>query len=277
MKILKSIFEISDKFDGLILDIWGVIHDGRELYPGVVDTLNKFHQHNKKIVMLSNAPRRSSVVIKKLDDLGVPRKAYDYAITSGEVMFEFVKNHKEWKNSPYYYIGPEKDSDLLHELGTKAVSNAKDAKFAFVTGYDDDDSPEDEKIEQLKEIKRYNLPLLCANPDMVIVRRNGMEALCSGVIAKQYEDMGGKVYYYGKPYSPAYEKCFSLLNMPKQRILAVGDNPDTDIKGARNMGIYPVLVTGGILGHAPNNEEIKNLLADKYNNITADAYIDCFR
>ena len=158
-------------------------------------------------------------------------------------------------NKNYLYIGPEKDVDLLDGLNYNLVQNAKDADFAITTGFDKDDSTIEEKLSQILDAKKYNLDLICVNPDMIVVKKSGLEMLCAGVIAKHYQEIGGKVTYYGKPYKSVYEISCKLFgdNIDKSKILAIGDGLETDISGANEFGIDNLLLTGGILSNSINN------------------------
>lgn len=249
--------DIIHRYDAFLLDLWGVIHDGATAYPEVHETLGSIREAGKKVIFLSNAPRRAAKAVEGLERLKIEKHLYDHVVTSGEVAYERLKARDmrafTLKGNRYTYIGPERDAGLLDGLDYVRVEHAKDADFVLVTGYDEDSSPIDEKKPQLEEAIRYQLPLICANPDWVIVRISGVRAYCAGVIAKQYEDMGGVVQYFGKPYPGVYRKSLALLEgVPLSRIAAIGDSLTTDIKGANGMGIDSYLIAGGILGEALN-------------------------
>lgn len=260
MKNLNSVAEFAENYDAFILDIWGVIHDGVEAYDGVLECLQQLKKANKKIIFLSNAPRRSYKVKNTLKVFGVTEDLYSDAISSGEVAYEIITSRYASANScNYFYIGPEKDSDLLS--GANFIqSEASKAKFAIVTGFDDDNSGLEEKLPQIEEALKHKLKLYCVNPDKIVVRQNGSSMLCAGVIGEYYAKQKGEVEFIGKPYTAVYEKCFALINkVPKNKIAAIGDNLDTDILGANNAGIDSVLCLGGVLKaeKKPYNQIIK--------------------
>lgn len=254
IKPISSLNHMIDAYDAFIIDLWGVVHDGRDLYPGALAALDYLRQHHKKILFLSNAPRRASKAVQGLERLGVPNTAYDKVLTSGETVFEWMTSRPFPEGSRFKMIGPDRDDDLLDELPIyHKVHDIADADFAIVTGYDDDASDEEEKTPQLKVAISRNIPLICANPDMVIVRLDGTRALCAGVIAQKYADMGGDVTYYGKPYTHVYNSCFQFFAEEygienRSRICAIGDNIDTDIQGGNNAGIDTYFIASGILG-----------------------------
>ncbi len=246
----NSISDIASKYDAFIIDLWGVIHDGIEIYDGVINCLENLRNHNKKIIFLSNAPRRVSKAKLVLDRLEIHAKLYDYLLTSGEVTFEYIKSGGHNLGSNYIILGPDRDDDLLDGLDNyKMVKNPIEANFVVVTGFDYDNSTIEDVSFELNEYRKYNLPLICANPDLIVVRKNGSMALCAGVIANYYNNLGGKVISFGKPNPNVYEKSIKLLNIKSTaRIAAIGDNLQTDIQGANNMGIDSYLIAGGILG-----------------------------
>ncbi len=263
---------ICNDYEHFILDVWGVIHDGTSVYDGVVDNLIKLRELNKKIYFLSNAPRRSHKVALTLEKFGITDNFYDFIMTSGEATYLSLKENQEnnfnkyGKN--YYYIGPEKDRDLLDGLDYKEVYNTKDANFAIATGFDDELSKEDEKLEHLEECLKNNLPLICVNPDLIVIKKSGQEMICAGLIAKQYKEMGGKVIYFGKPHKATYDTIFSLAKISdKSKIIAIGDGIETDIDGANKNGIDSALIGGGILsnilkikhGELPKKEDLTKL------------------
>lgn len=254
MQFKNNISELSDLYEYFIFDIWGVIHDGNTLYPGVVEAISLLRSKNKKICFLSNAPRRASKVSEALARLGIAPHLYDFILTSGEAAYlDLEKNQKNgFKDfgQNYTYIGPDKDLDLLDGLNYKIVNSAKDADFALATGFNEDNSTLEEKLPQILDAKKFDLPLICMNPDLIVVRQNGSESLCAGVLAKEYERMSGKVFYYGKPHESVYKiVCEIFNNSNNSKMIAIGDAMETDIRGAINFKIDCALITGGILSN----------------------------
>lgn len=252
MQFYKGIKEISANYDYFIFDLWGVIHDGTQAYEGVLEALDFLKKQGKKICFLSNAPRRSYKVAEVLKKFSIDKNLYEFILTSGEATFlDFKKNQENgFKDfgKKYFYIGPKKDIDLLDGLDYQQTADASQASFAIATGFDDEKSILQEKFPQIQEAKKYNLPLICVNPDLLVVKQNGTEMICAGVLADEYQKMGGKVFYYGKPFSSVYNMTYEFFGKPnKSKIIAIGDGIETDIKGAFDFGIDSVLVTGGIL------------------------------
>ncbi len=253
-QFINNINQISYRYQYFIFDIWGVIHDGESAYDGVLEVIKYLRSKNKKICFVSNAPRRKFVVAKLLEKFGIGEDLYDFVITSGEVTFLKLQENQEngFKKlgSNYLYIGPKKDEDLLHGLNYNIVQNASHADFVINTGFDNDNSSEDEKLSQIKECAKHNLMMICVNPDLKVVKKDGRSMNCAGLIAKQYQELGGKVEYYGKPYPAIYEIACNLFNTSqKSSLIAIGDGLETDILGALNNKIDSLLITGGLLSN----------------------------
>lgn len=289
MILHKNITEIAKDYQYFILDIWGVIHDGNRLYPDVIKRLQYLRSLGKKICFLSNAPRRASKVAEVLNNFGITKDLYDFIITSGEATYLFLQDNRinsdklhnlvginSKPSYSYYYIGPKKDADLLNGLGYLPSKDASKVDFVVATGFDNDFSTIEEKLPQLLEARKYNLTMICVNPDLIVVRQNGMEMICAGLLALEYQKIGGRVAYFGKPYNLVYEQVFKLFFIEDKtkvatKILAVGDGIETDILGANNNNIDSALIAGGILanelgikhGELPNLDLIQKI-CDKY-------------
>ena len=289
MQTISGLKNIISRYDALLLDLWGVVHDGSQRYPGVHETLTNLRQAGKKIIMISNAPRRVHKVVAVLAKLGIEPELYDRVITSGELGYAALASgewpvasgekanftrHSSLVTRHYYYIGPSKDADVLDGLDYKRVNDLKDADFLLNVGFGSEEESAENWRPLLRAAKALELPMLCLNPDMEVVKITGERFACAGVLAADYERLGGEVKYFGKPFAEVYEYCLELLNCPlpnpppqagegisKDRILAIGDGIATDIAGAVNFGIDAALVTGGIIKKSDNVEA----LCRKYN------------
>lgn len=258
--------EIISNYDALIVDLWGVIHDGAALYPNVAETLALLRELHKPVLFLSNAPRVSAKAQANLDRLGIPRSHYLDIVTSGQVAHDLLARMEGGLTPPsrsaltpaasgsakpthatknlYYYVGPSKDEDVLADLPhyTRTEEPAH-AQFILCTGYEEDGQPHEEIIPLLLQL--LHLPMLCINPDMEVVKIDGTQMLCAGAVATEFTQLGGKVAYIGKPFPEVYQVCKLILG--NSRMLCVGDNPATDIKGANDAGLDSLLITGGVL------------------------------
>ena len=270
MQFKNNIRELSDIYDYFIFDVWGVIHDGSSAYSGAKEAIELLRNKGKKICFLSNAPRRAFKVAEVLAKYGITANLYDFILTSGEATyldFEKNQNNNFADFGPnYFYIGPKKDIDLLSGLNYKMVEDPALANIAVTTGFDNDSSTLEEKMPQLLQTKKFNLPLICVNPDLIVVKQSGLELLCAGALAAEYLKMKGKVIYYGKPFSSVYKMvCEIFDSVETSKMIAVGDGMETDIKGALDFGIDCALVTGGILS---------NKLSVKYGQIAEENKVE---
>lgn len=253
MQHLETFASLADRFDGFIVDLWGVIHDGVTAYPGAVDCLLRLRAGGRRVVLLSNAPRRSGKAQETLRRMGLPDEAYDGILTSGEATRQaLIERTDPWFASlgqRVWHLGPEKDRSILDGVPMQRVSSYADADFVLNTGPDDDQGETDVAtyLPALKECAARGLRMVCANPDLEVVR-GGQRLICAGLLARYYAEYGGEVRQIGKPDPGIYLPVRRMLNLPDDRILAVGDSLATDIAGARAAGIASCWVLGGIHG-----------------------------
>ncbi len=248
MKPISGLSAVAPQYDALILDLWGVVHDGTHLYEGVHDTLVRLRDAGKKIIFLSNAPRRATKVESVLNSLGVSSDLYDHVLSSGEMGYQWLSSGKHTVGKRYYYIGPDKDLDILDGLDFTRVDDIKDADFLLNVGFGSEAQSTDDWMPLLRAARALKLSMLCLNPDLEVVKITGERFPCAGVIGRAYQNMGGLVTWFGKPFPAVYDRCMQWLSpLEKQRVLAVGDSLDTDIPGAVRYEMDCLLVTGGIL------------------------------
>ena len=242
MKILSADYPV------WLCDIWGVVHNGLKGYEAAAHALS---QHRKKggiVILVTNAPRTSRDVVRQLNDLKVPPQSYDRVITSGDVTQTLVKDHAKGK---VYHLGPPRDLSMFAGQSVKKVSLAE-AHAVLCTGLVNDDvETPDDYADLLSRMKGLNLPMICANPDKM-VRKGSRLLYCAGSLAEKYSAMGGPVLMAGKPYEPIYTLALQIAGtiagreIKKSMVLAIGDGPETDIKGAADFGIAVVLIADGV-------------------------------
>ena len=247
---LKGISEISDKFDVYFIDLWGVIHNGVQCYPEALKVLEKLKEQNKKIVLISNAPRPAAVVKVFLETIGLKSSCYDFLVTSGDITREYISLNSSKKN--FYHLGPTRDIDLFKDLNVTLASK-EECEEIICTGLVSD---EEEKLQDYKILLDFflnkKIPLICANPDEVVARGEKI-VFCAGALANQYKQEGGVVRYFGKPYSEIYSFALKKIRAHKDfkdkkeiNTLVIGDNIKTDIKGANLSNLDSVLILNGI-------------------------------
>jgi len=250
LRILSGIGEVADQYDGFILDVWGVLHDGAKPFPGVIDALTRMKALGKRTAVLSNAPRRAETVARRVAEIGIPRDLYDHIHSSGEEAWRHLSN----RDDPFfrelgkrcYFIGPKRDDPMLEGLNLKRVDDIAQAEFLLAVGPEDWEESLAPFEDMLKAARARDLPMVCANADLVVMHQ-GRRSICAGAMAEYYERLGGRVRWHGKPYLSVYETCFEFLGIKDhKRILALGDSLRTDIAGAKAAGIDSVLVASGI-------------------------------
>lgn len=248
--ILTGVSAVADRYDGYILDLWGVLHDGVRPYSGVLDALHRLKTAGKRIVILSNGPRRASAVRRRTGEIGIPEGFYDGLHSSGEETWRMLKDRSDPDyaalGSRAFPLMPERDRGLLEGLDLELAASPTAAQFLLVTGLIDRSDTVAAYESVLSEGARLGRPMVCANPDLEVVH-DGIRELCAGALAARYEQLGGIVLYNGKPYPAVYRTCLTLLTGTEPgRIIGVGDSLRTDVAGAAAMGIDSLLVTGGI-------------------------------
>lgn len=255
INFIDGIEDIAQGYDAMACDAWGVIHNGRALSPGVSEALISFREKRGPVVIVTNAPKPSSLIPAQLDRIGLPRGAWDAIVTSGDATREEIRARLP---APAFAIGPAHDDALYEGLGV-AFAPLEKAGFIVCTGLDEEIGSEPEDYRALlSDAAARDLPMVCANPDIVVNWR-GKLAWCAGAIAEVYESLGGSVSYGGKPHPPIYRLVRAAIDaaagapVDEGRILAVGDGLGTDIRGANKAGLDALLITGadGILDHDP--------------------------
>ena len=249
--VLETVSDLASSSDAWLVDVWGVIHNGVAAIVSSGDACAAYRAQGGYVVLLTNAPRPAAAVVEQLDRIGVRRDAYDAVLTSGDVTRGLVK---AWADKPLCHIGPERDLGIFSDLGFKFVTTLE-AEVVVCTGLmDDETETPDDYATTLRGFLRRNLVMLCANPDLKVERGDSI-VYCAGSIAQAYEQLGGEVVYSGKPHLPIYELAHRMIDdgvgheVPKDRVLAIGDGLLTDIKGASAAGLRSLFVASGI--HVP--------------------------
>jgi HAD superfamily hydrolase (TIGR01459 family) len=246
--IIAGLSEIASDYDGVICDVWGVLHNGRRMFAPAIDAVRRFRAGRGPVVLLSNAPRPPEGVTALFDKLGIPHDFYDGIVTSGgEAREDLIRRTAGGRRLKLFYLGPPRDHPLFEGLDVE-LTTAEDAEVVLCTGfYDDETETPDDYRGLLETFRRRNLTFLCANPD-IVVQRGDKLIYCAGAIARFYETMGGDVVYYGKPYSPIFVAAVRELHKHRavKRPLIIGDGLETDIVGANRMGIDALFIVGGI-------------------------------
>jgi HAD superfamily hydrolase (TIGR01459 family) len=255
MRFLTGFASLADDYDGFVLDLWGVIHDGVNAFPHAVDCLTHLRAAGKKTLLLSNVPRPNEAVRTMMRRMGIEDALYTDILTSGEAVRRALQSPPDawWAalGKRVYHLGPERDKPVLEGLPLITVDTPAEADFVLNTGPDDHRNPSDmnEFEPTLQECAKHHLPMICGNPDLVVIR-GGVRVLCAGSLAVRYQELGGDVRSIGKPDPAVYQPVLAQLAMPKHRVLAVGDSLRTDIAGAAAVGLATCWVLDGLHGEA---------------------------
>lgn len=272
--IIAGLRDIADRHDAFILDLWGCVHNGIAPFPGVIDALRRLKGGGKRVLMLSNAPRRASVIVEQLERVhGIGGDLYDAVLTSGEVTWQALLRRDDPQHARLgkhcLHIGPERDLGMFEGNGIVRVTDPAAADFILATGPNEDGLDVADHEAVLRAARARNLALVCANPDLEVIRGE-TRLVCAGAIAQRYEELGGEVIYHGKPHAVTYRVALDTIGNPdRRRVLCVGDGLRTDILGANRAGLHSAFIPGGIhdsdlgirMGEAPDPARVADLLA----------------
>ena len=253
--VLDSIENLGGRYRAWLVDIWGVMHNGRRAFPHAVASTQAFRASGGIVVLLSNSPRPSESAQAQLRGLGVPDDAYDATVTSGDLTRHELGKHE---GARVFHLGPARDLSIFDGLDVVLVGPGE-ADLVVCSGlFDDETETPDDYADLLRGLVARSLPMICANPDHLVERGHQL-IYCAGALAAAYEREGGSVVYAGKPYAPIYELALEIIDrlagesVTKDAILAIGDGVNTDIAGAADAGIDSIFVASGL--HVPGGAE----------------------
>ena len=251
MMALRFINQLRDLVTGrdvVLSDIWGVVHNGLESFPEACAALKTFRTGGGTVVLITNAPRPADSVQRQLRKFGVPDDTYDAIASSGDLTRGYVAEHP---GEAIYWLGPERDSSIHRGLDP-VFAPIERADYIICTGpFDDETESAEDYRAMMMQARERKLPLICANPDIVVERGDRL-LYCAGAIAELYRELGGEVIFYGKPHRPIYERAMALAqerrgkDTPLSHVLAIGDSVRTDLMGAHAFGIDLLFLTRGI-------------------------------
>ena len=257
-QLIPSLADVSPRYDAVFCDLWGCLHNGKAAFPAAVAALQGYRAAGGCVVLLTNAPRPAGSVMAQLDRMGVPRDAWDVIVTSGDAAQFALVSGEVGRN--VHFIGADKDepffTDLAPDIAALAASQPPlrrvplaEAEGIVCTGLRDDltETPQDYRAELLLA-KTLGLPFLCANPD-IAVDFGDKRLWCAGALARDYEQMGGRALYFGKPHPPIYDlarRRLATLRPGDPQVLCIGDGIGTDIQGGLGEGLDTLFITGGL-------------------------------
>ncbi|TYC67704.1 TIGR01459 family HAD-type hydrolase [Stappia sp. BW2] len=271
--LVEGLRTLAPSYKGILCDVWGVLHNGVSAFEEAHKALRAFREEaGGKVVLITNAPRPAKQVGEMLAGLGVPDGTYDDIVTSGDVTRDVLVAQG---TKTLLHIGPNRDQPLYHGLEATFTVNDAEAEGISCTGLENDEveTPDDYR-ERLQKLADRGLPMICANPDIVVERGDRL-IWCAGALARLYEDLGGEVSILGKPHAPIYDAAMQRLaklageEVAKEDVLAIGDGLPTDIRGAVSQDLDVLFITAGIHASdfgpsdAPDEHLIRRRLAEE--------------
>ncbi len=280
-KFCVGISDISDSYMGVIVDQWGVLHDGEKVYPGVVECLKELKDRNKYVIILSNSGKRAAQNKERLQSLGIGPSLYDVILTSGEMTWQGLndQDHSFFKDlgSKCYVLSRGGDSSIVDGLeNISVVEDIKEADFLIISGSDAPEKTIEDYEPILKEASRNRLTALCANPDSRGIM-GAQNIMGPGTIARRYQDFGGVVHYIGKPHQPIFQECIRMLQAQQiypGHTIMIGDSMSHDIMGGSLVNIDTCLTRTGLHNAAfagiedpAAMDRALTMLSKQYNNV----------
>jgi len=250
---LRSIIE---NYDIFYIDLWGVIHNGIKLHKDAIETLEEITKAKKKYILLTNAPRPNKTVKLFLENMGMNKEIREKVYSSGEAALSYIK--KNLLDDNFYHLGPARDFDLFLDFKKNKTSDIKESSYLLCTGLFEEQG---ENLNYYKKLfkEHINKKMICTNPDLIVDRGDKRE-LCAGSVALVFEKMGGEVIYFGKPFPEVYNQS---INCKGKKVLSIGDNLNTDIKGANLLNYDSLLISSGVHKNEIENDGI-NVVLKKY-------------
>lgn len=240
--------QFSERYPVWFCDIWGVVHNGFTPFPITVEALSRHRGNGGIVILVTNSPRSNVGVEKQLLEIGVDPKSHDRIVTSGDVTRDLMVHHGGGK---VFHLGPGRDLSIFEGLSVARVP-IEEAHAVLCTGLFDDLNDQLGDYDTLfEDMRQRHLAMICANPDK-IVRKGDRILYCAGALADIYASRGGEVLMAGKPYAPIYDLAMAEAarqrggEVAKAQVLAIGDGPETDIRGAADYGLDALLVAEGI-------------------------------
>ncbi|MGB3387948.1 MAG: TIGR01459 family HAD-type hydrolase [Pseudaminobacter sp.] len=244
---IETLDTITDRYAGLLCDVWGVVHNGVEPFLDAANALHRARQKGLAVVLITNSPRPHDGVEAQLASIGVPEAAWDRVVTSGDVTRDLIRAAPR----RLFHLGPDRDLAIYDGIDCELVEEFE-ADAVVCTGlFDDETEQPEDYADVLRRFRSRNLPFICANPDIVVERGDDL-LWCAGALARDYSQLGGRTLIAGKPHRPIYETALKAASdvlgreVDAGEVLAIGDGMLTDVKGAADNGCDVLYVSGGI-------------------------------
>lgn len=247
--LTDGVASLAGRYDGWVLDVWGTIYDGGAVFDGARAVLEALAARRVPVAIMSNSPRQAGVVEERLRGLGLSPDLYAVVITSGgetrRHLIEGLDAFHAGLGARVHTFAPERFGDILPGTRFTAVDDLSEAEWILNAGPAGDFDQVALYEERLAAAAARDLPMICANPDLAVYDQGRLK-IHAGALASRYEALGGRVRYHGKPHAPVFHRAAELLGLPRERLIMVGDNRDTDIAGAAAAGMASLLLADGI-------------------------------
>ena len=262
IKEIQSLLDLIDDYDLFLFDQWGVIHDGKNIFPKAEEVFLHLQNLKKQAVIISNSGKKSSDNISRMKKLGAKNTLNVPLITSGDVCRDLLVNKKNYfKNLGDRYFVVATEYPLLSETQYQQVYSLEKSDFLLLcttTNFDGYDLI-DNIFHQAINLK---LPLVCSNPDVLGISGEDVHP-STGDLAIKYKKMGGKTHIIGKPGDEIFDFALNRTGIDKIKTLMIGDSLFNDIYGANQFNIDSLLITSGI--HKKDflaNKTIEDIIKD---------------
>lgn len=245
--VINRLSELRPRYDVILCDVWGVLHNGVSAWPHAVEALKSARQAGQIVILITNSPRPNAGVIEQLAGYGVGRDSFDDIVTSGDVTRTLI----EEGSRRVFHLGPDRDWPIFEGLDVDLVEEFEASSVVCTGLFDDENETPADYKEMLGRMRARNLPFICANPDIVVERGDRL-VYCAGALARDYALSGGRTLIAGKPHTPIYARAFHLAQQVKgspvdrARVLAIGDGITTDVKGAMDNDVDLLFISDGI-------------------------------
>jgi len=247
---------IAKNYDIFYIDLWGVIHNGINLHKNAIEVLEEITKARKQYVLLTNAPRPNKTVKSSLEKMGMNKEIRENVYSSGEAALSYLK--KNLLSEKFYHLGPPKDFDLFLDFKKNKTIDIKESSYLLCTGLFEEQGEDLNYYEELLK-EHINKKMICTNPDLIVDKGDKRE-LCAGSVALVFEKMGGEIIYFGKPFPEVYNQS---IDNKEKKVLSIGDNLNTDIKGANLLNYDSLLISNGIHKNEIKKEGIE-VVSKKY-------------
>jgi HAD superfamily hydrolase (TIGR01459 family) len=251
---IGGLAEIAANYGGMLIDQFGVIHDGARLYPGTLTVLEELHRAKIPVAVMTNSGKRATANVERLTKMGIARHLYANAVSSGEVAYRMLENSPDRRA---FIIGKEGDDYGFDRF--PMVEDPHEADVLLILG---SNAPETSLDQYRALLADVTAPAICCNPDKLMLTPSGLQP-APGAIAALYEGMGRKMTWIGKPYPEIYRYALGIIGNPK-RALCIGDSAEHDVAGGRGAGLDTLLVRTGISADAESFDPEPDYLMESF-------------